>query len=289
MNKILLITLFINHILGDFYLQSSKLADKKDKSIKGVMLHSLLYSIPFVIMLFVVKVNFNLVISIIVIGMSHFIIDSLKYVYNKIIRRRSSKDCLFYKEGFIFTVDQVVHVVTILITYYLLLANNSSIWPWIHQVASILPFEVNVVLRWCFLLLFIYKPVNIAHGKLFSSFKPSKREEIGNEIKATSKLHIAEITYRKEKNIETYGTEDQQNMLSDRDRQAGALIGFMERLIIVIFLSLQQYAAIGLVLTAKSIVRYDRISKDQEFSEYYLIGTLFSFIAALVLYYVTII
>ena len=41
-----------------------------------------------------------------------------------------------------------------------------------------------------------------------------------------------------------------------------------------------QISAVGLVLTAKSIARYDRISKDQEFAEYYLLGTLLSTICA---------
>ena len=41
-----------------------------------------------------------------------------------------------------------------------------------------------------------------------------------------------------------------------------------------------QYSAVGLVLTAKSIARYDRISKDQSFAEYYLLGTLLSTICS---------
>lgn len=32
-------------------------------------------------------------------------------------------------------------------------------------------------------------------------------------------------------------------------------------------------SAIGLVLTAKSIARYGRISKEKNFAEYYLLGT----------------
>ncbi len=58
----------------------------------------------------------------------------------------------------------------------------------------------------------------------------------------------------------------------------------LERLIIVIFLSINQYSAIGLVLTAKSIARYDRISNDQAFAEYYLLGTLLSTIMVIVTY-----
>lgn len=65
---------------------------------------------------------------------------------------------------------------------------------------------------------------------------------------------------------------------------AGALIGQLERLIMGIFLLLGQYKAIGLVFTAKSIARYDKISKSQVFAEYYLIGSLFSIISVLVLY-----
>jgi hypothetical protein len=39
---------------------------------------------------------------------------------------------------------------------------------------------------------------------------------------------------------------------------------------------MNQYAAMGLVLTAKSIARYDKITKDEKFAEYYLLGTLLS-------------
>lgn len=57
---------------------------------------------------------------------------------------------------------------------------------------------------------------------------------------------------------------------------AGAMIGNLERILTAVFLGLGQFAAIGLVFTAKSIARFDRISKDQGFAEYYLIGSLTS-------------
>ena len=50
----------------------------------------------------------------------------------------------------------------------------------------------------------------------------------------------------------------------------------------LIFISIGQYSAIGLVLTAKSIARYDKIAKDPEFAEYYLLGTLLSTAAAII-------
>ncbi|MCM1258048.1 MAG: hypothetical protein NC307_09370 [Roseburia sp.] len=44
-------------------------------------------------------------------------------------------------------------------------------------------------------------------------------------------------------------------------------IGTVERLIMLILLSVDHYAAMGFVLTAKSIARYDKIAKDVKFAE----------------------
>jgi hypothetical protein len=65
---------------------------------------------------------------------------------------------------------------------------------------------------------------------------------------------------------------------------AGAVIGSLERILMLIFLGLNQFAAVGLIMTAKSIARYDKISKDPIFAEYYLIGTLYSILVTVIIY-----
>ena len=45
---------------------------------------------------------------------------------------------------------------------------------------------------------------------------------------------------------------------------------------------MNQYSAIGFVLTAKSVARYDKIAKDEKFAEYYLLGTLTSTLCVIV-------
>ncbi len=65
---------------------------------------------------------------------------------------------------------------------------------------------------------------------------------------------------------------------------AGAMIGILERLIMGLSLIFGQFTAIGLVFTAKSIARYNKISESQSFAEYYLIGSLFSMITVLLVY-----
>ncbi|MBI4723343.1 MAG: hypothetical protein HY769_10200 [Candidatus Stahlbacteria bacterium] len=56
---------------------------------------------------------------------------------------------------------------------------------------------------------------------------------------------------------------------------AGKYIGYFERFIVLTFMLLNQYTAIGLVLTAKSIARFEAL-KERGVAEYYLIGTLCS-------------
>ena len=65
---------------------------------------------------------------------------------------------------------------------------------------------------------------------------------------------------------------------------AGAMIGILERLIMGLSLIFGQFTAIGLVFTAKSIARYNKILESQSFAEYYLIGSLFSMISVLLTY-----
>jgi len=61
---------------------------------------------------------------------------------------------------------------------------------------------------------------------------------------------------------------------------AGALIGTIERWLILIFVCMQRYDALGLLIAAKSIIRFSE--KDTAKTEYVLAGTLLSiFIAVL--------
>lgn len=64
---------------------------------------------------------------------------------------------------------------------------------------------------------------------------------------------------------------------------AGRIIGYLERLIILILVMYHQYSAIAFVLTAKSVARFKEIEESRITAEYYLIGTLMSAAATLVI------
>ncbi|GGE44992.1 hypothetical protein GCM10007421_18960 [Halopseudomonas oceani] len=61
-------------------------------------------------------------------------------------------------------------------------------------------------------------------------------------------------------------------------KQAGRLIGFLERMLIFAFVVMGQWSAIGFLLAAKSIMRFnDTRQAKRPVSEYVLLGTLLSF------------
>ncbi|MFW6174433.1 MAG: hypothetical protein ACOC5K_01510 [Chloroflexota bacterium] len=59
----------------------------------------------------------------------------------------------------------------------------------------------------------------------------------------------------------------------------GRIIGVLERMIVLTLALIGQWGAVGLVVAAKSIARFDAL-KDRDFGEYYLIGTLASLLIA---------
>lgn len=65
---------------------------------------------------------------------------------------------------------------------------------------------------------------------------------------------------------------------------AGKYIGIIERLFVLIFIISDQWAAIGLLITAKSVFRFNDLkeSNSRKLTEYILIGTLISFGIAIV-------
>ncbi|HYK82081.1 MAG TPA: hypothetical protein VEU55_02970 [Gemmatimonadales bacterium] len=76
-------------------------------------------------------------------------------------------------------------------------------------------------------------------------------------------------------------------MRRDEDRTAGAIdiargrtIGALERALTLTLVLLGAYGAVGWIIAAKSLARF-RALEDREFAEYFLIGTLASFLLAL--------
>lgn len=82
---------------------------------------------------------------------------------------------------------------------------------------------------------------------------------------------IALATKRWRKEIQNEGLMD-----------AGKWIGQIERILILTFVFINKFEAIGFLITAKSIFRFSEINKERKEAEYILIGTLLSFALSIV-------
>lgn len=95
-----LLMLGIGHVLGDFYFQTDKMAQQKDKSWKGIVKHAIEYAAS-VLLIFLLFINMNLMKWILLYSASHLIIDAVKY---KLLRTGKIK-----KSAKLFIIDQCAH------------------------------------------------------------------------------------------------------------------------------------------------------------------------------------
>lgn len=250
MFKEYLILLLLAHIVGDFYIQTDNIANKKEESIKWVLIHSFYYWITFLIISLPV-ISWEIVYGVTIAAALHALIDVMKYLYINGIKRKNRINMV--KDRNIFLGDQLLHFICLaLISYIFVLKNDPiSLCSTFSQFFNIAGISEMTMVSWGLALLIIHRPSNIAISKLLAKYKP--------EINEDEKI---------------------------KDNNAGRFIGTVERIIILIFISIGQYSAIGLVLTAKSIARYDRISKEKDFAEYYLLGTLISTFIVIVVSFV---
>ncbi|ENY88100.1 hypothetical protein HMPREF1094_00551 [[Clostridium] innocuum 2959] len=96
MHNMLLFIIF--HVVGDFYLQSDEVAKNKENLNIFMLIHSIIYSIPFVLLFIYFKINVSLLI---IITLSHLLIDVCSV---KLKNKYKEKECL------IFCSDQFIHI-----------------------------------------------------------------------------------------------------------------------------------------------------------------------------------
>lgn len=79
--------------------------------------------------------------------------------------------------------------------------------------------------------------------------------------------------------LDTLGTKGVE--VDQKEYNTGRIIGLLERIFVFLFVLLNQFAAIGFILAAKGVARFQDF-KSRTFAEYVLIGTLLSTLLAMV-------
>ena len=155
----MLIILLICHMIADFFLQSSNMAERKITSIKILLLHCATYTLIFTIAnLVFFKVKFA-ILTTLIISILHFIIDFIRI---KIDNTFSNDKIRF----FVFVIDQLLHLTVIFTTYYLLnlATKTNSIYKMLEKNT-----DFTRILAYALLFVFLLDPVAVFIKKLFAA------------------------------------------------------------------------------------------------------------------------
>ncbi len=250
--KILLL-LLLGHVIGDFYFQSGELAAKKEKEYRAVAAHSLLYGLAAAASLVPVWSR-EMMGAAMASAVFHWLIDSVKYLVCK--KRRGAGGRWVGRSMFL--ADQLLHAASLFgVAYFACRAGaGAEVLPFFENFFALIGFSMTNTAKWILAILLVNKPANIFIQQMIGIYKPLPKPQ-----------------------------KDAAHVISEevlQDKNAGRFIGSLERMIMLLLLSAGQYASLGLILTAKSIARYNRIATDQYFAEYYLSGTLLSTACALI-------
>lgn len=249
--------LICGHLIGDFYLQTEAMANGKKEEQNVLYRHALIYALVLLVAISPVLNSDIFVYVYLPVVISHFFIDLLK------IKIQINKNAENFITRNIFVVDQIVHI-AIIVMFACIYANDSTIalnqpgqnlLSFYHMLG--MSMTSSIFLRIIFVFLLIGKPGNIMIREL------NNKEKIRGNI----------MTNRTDEGKEAAEETEYKN--------AGKLIGILERILVVILVMLNQYAAVGIIFAAKSLTRYDKIIKDPSFAEYYLVGTLLSLLIAI--------
>lgn len=155
--------LFCCHLVGDYYLQVDALAKRKQEQVRGVLLHSLLYVLPFVPVLVLLRVSLaEALLLVLALGISHFIVDSVSRNY-----------CSFKS----FLIDQCIHL--------------AVLW----GMAMIFPLYVHLpapVVGIGFALLLIFKPSSVIVSRVLASLAVTSSEDKQDTMHAGYKIGYLE-------------------------------------------------------------------------------------------------
>ena len=269
--------LLIAHLIGDFFLQPVKLVEQKKNSIKGLIIHTIIYTLMITLVLLLFGNIWEITFWTFLIFISHFAIDCVRIKINKNNKNNSIR---FYS----FVIDQLIHVLILVINAFVIESDLNLIGMFFYDIEILREIGFNNIINYSLSILIVLKPSSI-FIKYFFDFIFIKKEKnftdekeniitsynliISNENKVEKKIEISQqkvVDNLKEKN------NDSDNI--------GSLIGILERVIILLLGSLGLYSSIALVLTAKSLARFKQL-ENKKFAEKYLVGTLISLIIAI--------
>lgn len=242
-HMVIIALLVFAHILTDFYFQTSSMARNKGQQWQILVKHVVVWILTAILLTSLYYSN-SLLCVVLLLGCLHLIIDKLRVWIDQRCKN-------WYFESLV--VDQMIHLACIIMSYPWLKGMKLNDWVadlmfkknflfkyYYPELAQVTEAQWVVVIAIVCVYLFNLRGVNFLVAKVLHQYTPTD--------------YVAP--------------------------KSSEFIGRLERLIIVTFVLLEAYTAIGMVFAAKSIARIKELDKE-EFVPYYIVGTLASTLLAI--------
>lgn len=170
------ILLFLGHILGDFYIQTGKMAEKKEKSLKCVLTHCLCYWAAMILISLPIM-SWEITLGATIAAGLHLVIDVIKFEYTSSKIKKENMTQIIERN--VFFADQLLHMVCLIGIAYCIAGSNTPIneKKIFIDFFDVVGMSETLLISWVLALLVIHKPANIAIQKLLMLYKPESKDE----------------------------------------------------------------------------------------------------------------
>ncbi|MGV2938723.1 DUF3307 domain-containing protein [Mesobacillus sp. LC4] len=273
----LLLSLIIAHLIADFYLQTDRMVQDKLKNIRKHILHHFLVNTAVLSAgwLFFYEQN-DLVMTVLwpvlFITATHLIIDLVKI---QLVDQYTSREHL--SKLWFFIVDQAMHLFMLLIAMQLFY--NISLVSNVDRFIKLLfeegrNLDASATMLVIVIILILGTSVSGHMIRILLGSLPGQL--LTFEGKYTFKNELKEQVYPQTNRGDQGLSEQYSYMIFNKhDMSRGKLIGYIERLLVILLTYYSSYPAIAFIVTAKSIARFKQMD-DRDWAEYFLLGTLTS-------------
>ncbi len=267
----LLLSLVLAHLVADFILQTDEMVRNKLKYLLKHMLHHFILYALILVGFWLFNQSFDNIVEIVIfplifIIISHYFIDLLKIKFGdsfKIGKGKNSKLLYF------FILDQLLHIFTLIFSGYVFFKKDVlKITMNLFSVENSRLAPINSLLLICIIAILATTVsghfIRILLGSIPNQLLTFEgKYGYKNEWKS-SKLNVKGLT-----------EEYYYSVFSKHDLSRGKLIGYIERLLVILLTFYNAFPAIGFIVAAKSIARFKQMD-DRDWAEYFLLGTLAS-------------
>ncbi|WP_295116910.1 DUF3307 domain-containing protein [uncultured Chitinophaga sp.] len=247
---IILIQFILAHIIGDFFLQRDTWVHHKDQK-KLRSIYLYIHVIIHFLLLLIVTGNILFWKADNLLWKQVISISVLHLFIDGIkLKFQTPKT-----KSVFFFIDQAAHITSIILVWAL--AEKIQInWDALSNKKILVPVTA---------IIFLLRPTSFIIRNIVSQWASEDKNSL-NVAHSTSKTDTESL------------------------KNAGQLIGMLERLLVLAFILLNKWEGVGFLLAAKSVFRFGDLkeAKDMKLTEYILIGTLLSFGIAVAIGVITI-